>query len=185
VAVVLVIALAGLTGVLASGHGQASGTRAPVRYGGLPSWLPKTTIHTGRVVQASEAHPALEIQGDTVSVELPGGRVEVTAVGPEVPEEGRFPVPATSSCTFVVTFAAASRVIAIDPAAFALIDDLGHVRHPQVMAMDGGPPPREIVPGRPVSLKLRNVLPTGDGGLAWAPLRGRPIVTWDFVVEID
>lgn len=201
-AIAVAVALAALTGVLASGghgqaagtHGQNAGTRAlatrvtRAKYGGLPSWLPKSTTHTGQIARASEAHPALEIQGDTVSVELAGGHVDATAVGPEVPEEGRFPVPATSPCTFVVTFAGASRAMPIDPAAFALIDDLGHVRHPRVTAMNGGPPPREIMPGgRPVSLKLHDVLPTGDGGLSWTPpgTGPRPIVAWDFVVEID
>jgi hypothetical protein len=29
------------------------------------------------------------------------------------------------------------------------------------------------------------VLPTGDGGLEWAPEGARPIVAWDFDVEID
>ena len=41
------------------------------------------------------------------------------------------------------------------------------------------------IPPRPVSLKVYDVLPTGDGGLSWAPSRGRPIASWDFDVEID
>ncbi|MGO9248723.1 MAG: hypothetical protein ACLQQB_08665 [Solirubrobacteraceae bacterium] len=139
-----------------------------------------------RVVQASRAHPALAIQGDSVSVDLAHGRrVLATAVGPETPEQGRFPVPATSPCTFIVTFAHISGAIPIGAAAFTLIDERGHVRHPRVTAMNGGQPPRILRPGRPVSLRVYDVLPTGDGGLTWAPGGGRPIVSWDFDVEID
>ncbi|HWX43708.1 MAG TPA: hypothetical protein VNY52_00130 [Solirubrobacteraceae bacterium] len=138
-----------------------------------------------RVLQASRAHPALTIQGDTVSVALPSGRVLATAVGPEVPEEGRFPVPATSPCTFVVTFAHPAGAIPITASAFTFLDEHGHVRHPRATAMGGGPPPRFLRPGRAVSLKVYDVLPTGNGSLTWAPLGGRPIVSWDFDVEID
>ncbi len=139
----------------------------------------------GRIVKASRVHPVLAIQGDTVSVHLARGRVLATAVGPSVPEEGRFPVPATSPCTFIVTFAAASGVIPLSATAFTFIDGFGHVRHPRVTTMDGGVPPRQVLPGRTVSLRVHDVLPTGDGGLTWAPDGGRPIVSWDFDVEID
>jgi hypothetical protein len=138
-----------------------------------------------RVLQASRAHPALTIQGDTVSVALAGGRVLATAVGPEVPEEGRFPVPATSPCTFIVTFAAASGVIPLSATTFTFIDEFGRVRHPRVTAMSGGPLPRQVLPGRTLSLKVYDVLPTGDGDLSWAPEGARPIASWDFDIEID
>jgi len=127
----------------------------------------------------------LAIQGETVSIELPGGHVDATAVGPEVPEEGRAPIPATSPCTFVITFAAGSSAIPVDAAQFAFIDDLGHRREPRLTAMDGGPAPREIPAGRTASFKLHGVLPTGDGGLTWSPEGERAIVAWDFSVEID
>jgi hypothetical protein len=174
-----------LVGVLASHHGRSVVADPPARYGGLPSWLPEATAPVGRTVQASGAHPALAIQGDTVSVDLARGRVLATAVGPSVPEDGRFPVPATSPCTFIVTFASASGVIPLSARAFTFIDEFGHVRHPRVTVMGGGPLPRQVVPGRPMSLKVYDVLPTGDGGLTWAPDGGRPIVSWDFDVEID
>jgi hypothetical protein len=154
-------------------------------YGGLPSWLPKPKVHVNRILTASAAHPALSIQGDAVAVELPHGRVLATAVGPEVPEEGHFPVPASTPCTFIVTFASASGTIPLDPAAFTFLDDHGHVHHPRVTAMDGGPPPTTVPPGKTVSLRLHDVLPTGDGGLAWAPEGGRTLVGWDYTVEID
>jgi hypothetical protein len=192
---VLALALAAAVfGVALARHGSSatgpsgSATKrveSTARYGGIPTWLPKAKVPVDRILQASRAHPALAIEGDTVSIDLAGGRVLATAVGPSVPEEGRTPVPATSPCTFVVTFAAASAAIPLSATAFTFIDELGHVRHPRVTAIGGGPPPRKILPGRSQSLIVRDVLPTGDGGLAWAPAGGRPIASWDFDVEID
>jgi hypothetical protein len=197
-ALVLLAALVGvlLTGhsasaarhnVVASTHGKVAATHSSstAKYGGLPSWLPKAKAPVERVLQASRAHPVFAIQGNTVSVHLAGERVLATAVGPTVPEDGRFPVPATTPCTFIVTFAAASGVIPLNATAFTFIDELGHVRHPRVTAIGGGALPRLLLPGRPVSLKVYDVLPTGDGGLTWAPDGGRPIASWDFDVEID
>lgn len=179
-------------GILTIGSGRAAvhrtgaqGGASKARYGGLPSWLPRANVPVNRVLDASPAQPVLTIQGDTVSVALGRGRALVTAVGPSVPEDGRFPVPATSPCTFVVTFAHVDGAIPLSPRAFTLVDEYGHIRHPRVTSMDGGPPPARIVPGRTQSLKIHDVLPTGDGGLAWAPGGRRPLVSWDFNVEID
>jgi hypothetical protein len=190
-----------LVGVLLSGpsssrakHAGTASTQAKlaathsasaVRYGGLPSWLPKAKAPTERVLQASSDHPVLAIQGNTVAVHLAGGGVRATAVGPSVPEDGRFPVPATSPCTFIVTFAAASGVIPLSATAFTLIDEHGHVRHPRVTTTNGGALPRQVLPGGPLSLKVHDVIPTGDGALRWTPDGTRPIVLWDFDVEID
>lgn len=163
----------------------ATHSASAAKYGGLPSWLPKTKAPTERVLQASSAHPVLAIQGNTVAVHLADGGVSATAVGPSVPENGRFPVPATSPCTFIVTFAAAHGVIPLSSTAFTLIDERGHVRHPRVTTMDGGALPRQVMPGGPLSLKVYDVIPTGDGTLRWTPQNTRPVVLWDFDVEID
>ncbi len=155
------------------------------KYGGLPAWLPKAKLPVGQVLHASRAHPALSIQGEGISVALGRGSVLATAAGPSVPEEGRTPVPETSPCTFIVTFAHATGVIPLSAAAFKFVDEQGHVRYPDVTAMDGGAPPRAVAPGHTVSLAIKGVLPTGDGALSWAPGGGRPIASWDFDVEID
>jgi hypothetical protein len=163
--------------------GTADASKA--KYGGLPTWLPKAKVPVGQVLHASQAHPALSIQGEGISVNLGKASVLVTAAGPSVPEEGRTPVPKTSPCEFIVTFAHASGVIPIRAGVFKFIDEQGNVRHPRVTAMDGGAPPRAFVPGKPVSLTVYDVLPTGDGALTWSPRGGRPIASWDFDVEID
>jgi hypothetical protein len=155
------------------------------RYGGIPSWLPKATIPVGRIVTASAAHPALAIQGDTVAVHLATGRVLATAVGPAVPEEGHFPVPATSKCTFTVTFTRASGLTPLSSAAFTSIDERGHLHRLRVTAQNGGRLPADIAPGQTVTLTIKGRLPTGNGQLRWAPEGAKPIVSWDFDVEID
>jgi len=168
---VVVAVAAGSAGVFLT---RSGGSQA--RYGELPAWLPKPAVPVGRTVEASAAHPWLAVEGDTVSVDLARGRVLATAVGPAVPEEGRFPVPATSPCTFTVTLAAASGVVPLRSTAFTILDELGHLHHPRVTAEASG---------RTVVLTLKDVLPTGNGRLRWAPDGAAPIVSWDFDVEID
>jgi hypothetical protein len=182
-AVVSVAVVLGAVALLA-GHGGAKPSSA-ARYGGLPSWLPKESLPVGRIVQASAAHPVLGIEGDTVAVRSAGASSYATAVGPSVPETGKFPVPRTSPCTFIVTFAGTSGVVPLRPAAFTITDEQGRLHHPKVTALQGGTPPSQITAGKPVSLEIYAVLPTGSGSLNWAPDSQRPIVSWDFDVEID
>ncbi|MGO9763362.1 MAG: hypothetical protein ACLP1Q_19085 [Solirubrobacteraceae bacterium] len=85
---------------LTAGHGKAS---LKLKYGGLPSWLPKSTFNPNEVLQASLRKPVLAIQGNTVSINLAGGHVLAELVGPTVPEDGKFPVPRTSPATFILT----------------------------------------------------------------------------------
>jgi len=167
----------------AGGGSKASASSG--RYGGIPSWLPKATIPVDRIAAASTAHPWLAIEGDTVSVRLPSGRALVTAVGPAVPEEGRFPVPATTRCTFTVTFTSASGALPLSGAAFTVVDELGGLHHLVVRDMKAGASPAFVRAGRSVSLTMTAVLPTGNGQLRWAPVGSKPVVSWDFDVEID
>jgi hypothetical protein len=161
------------------------GASAATRYGQLPSWLPKAKTHTGRTVVASSAHPRLAIEGDSVVVDLTGGRTLATAVGPEVPEDGKFPVPPTSPCTFTVTLTSAHGAVPLEAGAFTILDELSHVHHPHVTAAGGGPLPARVRPGQTVKLRVSDVLPTGGGRLRWAPDGAKPIASWDFDVEID
>ena len=160
-------------------------SRSSVRYGGLPSWLPRARVKVGRLVHASAAHPWLAIEGDTVSVGLRGGSVTATAVGCAVPREGQFPQPRTTPCTFTVTLAATAGVVPLSASAFTIVDEFGQLHHPRVSVRGAGPLPRRLRAGRNVALILTDVLPTGNGRLSWAPAGARPIVSWDFAVEID
>jgi hypothetical protein len=180
------LALAGL--VAAGAYWESSRPAQPsssARYGGLPSWLPKTQIATGRVVSASAAHPWLAIEGDTVSVHLARGQVLATTVGPAVPATGLSPVPPTTPCTFTITLGRAAGTVPIRPGDFTIIDELGQLHHPRVTAQGGGPLPPAAAPGRTVTLIVHDVLPVGAGTLRWAPATTKPVVSWDFDVEID
>jgi hypothetical protein len=163
-------------------------TRSPgaaaAQYGGLPSWLPTATVPVGRVVTATPVKPWLATEGDTVRVVLPGGQLRVTAVGPAVPEEGQFPVPATTPCTFTITLVGGSGTVPLRAAAFTIRDEQGQLHHPRVTGPGGRPAPA-VAPGDTVTLTVKAVLPTGNGQLQWAPQGGKPVVSWDFDVEID
>ena len=161
------------------------GKAAAAKYGGIPSWLPAPSQSVGRIVQATAAHPWLAIEGDSVRVHLAAGQVLVTAVGPQVPEEGQFPVPATTPCTFTVTFTAASGSVPVNPAAFTALDEQGRLHRLSVRVRGGGAVPATVAPGHTVTLLMTVVLPTGSGTLRWTPSGTQPIVSWDFDVEID
>lgn len=155
------------------------------KYGGLPSWLPKSKTPVGRMVQASAAHPRLGIEGDTIIVHVGRAQVTMTVVGPQVPEEGKFPVPTTSPCAFDVTLTRASAPVALRGADFTVLDELGHLHFLRITARGGGSMPATIRPGQSLTLIMRAVLPTGNGTLRWSPQSPRPVASWDFDVEID
>ena len=185
---VLAAALAVVAGVVLSRPGAPARGTSPARassYGGIPAWLPKARVAVGRTVEASAAHPWLAVEGDAVLVNLPGGRLTATTVGPAVPRQGAFPVPATSPCAFTITFRRASAPVALNARAFTILDELGHMHHPRVTAAGGGSPPAWVLPGRTVTLTAAAVLPTGNGQLRWTPTGSTPLVSWDFAVEID
>jgi hypothetical protein len=161
-------------------------TSSSARYGGLPSWLPKPKVPVGRTLAATASRPALAVEGETVAVALPGYAVLATAVGPSVPAPpSTGPVPPSAPCTFIVTFARASGTVALDPGAFSIVDAFGDVVRPHVTGLRGGAPPAFVAPGHTVSVALHDVLPTGNGTLRWTPGGPRPVVSWDFAVELD
>ena len=133
--------------------------------------------------QASAAHPALGIEGDSVLVRLTDGQVLATAVGPQVPQQGKFPIPATTPCTFTVTFARASGTVPVSDGAFTIVDEQGRLHEPRVAIPAGSL--REVPAGQTITLSLSAILPIGAGQLRWSPAGGKPLVTWDFDVEID
>lgn len=175
------------------GPGESAGTLSGARvrtsghtYGYIPAWLPQAKVPVRRVVTASAARPRLAIQGDTVRVLAGGASVLVTIAGPSVPEEGRFPVPKTSPCTFTATFTRATAPIALDARQFATIDEAGRLHVLKVSAVGGGPVPARLRAGQTLTLTLSGRLPTGEGRIMWAPVAGRgPFAQWDFDVEID
>jgi hypothetical protein len=174
-----------LAGVLLSESGEPAARAAALKYGTLPSWLPKAKIPVGRLVNASAAHPWLAIQGDTVSVNLAHGRVLATAVGPAVvgggdDDEGG---PDTVVTTFTVTFTDVRGSVPLSAKAFTLYDEAYAV--PVRVSASGGGPPRSVAPGQTLSLTVHATLSEGGGVLRWSPLGGMAIVSWDYGLETD
>ena len=161
------------------------GAPATPRYGPIPAWIPRSPVPVGRVVTATPAHRWLAVEGDTVVADLAHAHTVVTAVGPAVPEEGAFPVPATSPCTFTVTFARTAGAVPLGAGVFTITDEQGGLHHPLVSLPGGVPLPARLPPGRSLTLTLSAVLPTGSGTLHWTPVGTQPLVSWDFDVEID
>jgi hypothetical protein len=174
--------LAVVLGLALSRTGAPSATG---RAWSLPSWLPKSTIPVDRVVTANAAHPWLAIEGDTVRADLAHGTTLVTAVGPAVPQSGVFPVPATSPCTFTLTLAGSTGRVPLGAGSFTITDEQGQTHRPLVTVQGGAPLPARVPPGRLLTLTVSAVLPTGNGTLHWAPAGARPLVSWDFDVELD
>jgi hypothetical protein len=155
-------------------------------YGYIPAWLGRSEVPVGRVVTATPTHPWLAVQGDTVRVRLPTAQVLASVTGPAVPAEGQVPVPKTTPCSFTATLTAASAPVEIAPKQFEASDEQGLLHTLKVTNLNGGPPPTQVTPGRTVERKMTAVLPIGQGRLMWAPITGgRPLVQWDFDVEID
>jgi hypothetical protein len=190
VAGALIVCLGGGAAAVAVGASAGSSPHrlaVSARYGGIPSWIPKAKLPVGRVVHASPRHPWLAIEGDGVDVALPGGTSYVTAVGPQVPaaDIATNPLKTRVPCTFDFTFARTAGSIPIRPGDFTIIDELGQLHHPKVTLVGGGRAPAHLRTRAPLTLSITSVLPVGAGMLRWAPLHGRPVVSWDFDVEVD
>jgi hypothetical protein len=181
---VVTVAIIVAAGLGLPGCGRTAGASSSQKYGGLPSWLPKSTLPVHRVVQASATRPQLGIEGDTIAVVLAGGRAKATAVGPYDTIQGRYPVPESTPCTMVVTIADVTGTVPINPGDFTFLDELGNLYHPQV-TVDGVAPPTTAPIGHSISVRVHQVLPTGSGQLRWSPASSTPIASWDFSVEID
>jgi hypothetical protein len=151
---------------------------------GRPIHLRRTT-NLGAVARASSGHPRLAVQGDTVSVALSHGRALAQATGPAVSRHSPLAVAATTPCTFKVTLTARSGTVPLSAAAFTIVDEQGHVHHPLLATAGGVTLPRRLAPGRSVTLIVKAALPVGGGRIAWAPTGARPLVAWDFDVELD
>ncbi len=168
---------------------RPNGPRIPS--GGRGSADPATAFEAGeatdvgRIEPASAAHPWLAIEGDAVSVTVAGGRTLATVVGPRIPRRGGVPAPPTTRCTFTITLTDTSGEVPLRGGAFTIVDEYGQVHHPRVTVSGGGSPPSTVAPGHTVSLTASAMLPTGNGQLRWAPAGTRPIVSWDFDVEVD
>lgn len=186
--IVIVVAIAVV--LLTTGGSQPKGAAA-LKYGTIPSWLPKPVPPKNQVVSATAAHPALAvIEGNTVHAYVAGGSAMVTAVGPAIPswvstdaQSGHWQAGETAPSTFTVTFAAAKGVVPLNPKAFSVMTAQGQVVFPAITVRGGGRLPAKVAPGKPLELTVRAGLPEGEGEIRWAP-SGKVLVGWVYELEL-
>jgi len=181
-----------LVGVYAATRSNTGATTSPAAaapasananntYGALPSWLPKATVKTGRVVASSTSHPWVALEGDVVVVHVGTAHAATSIVGPRVPREGQFPLPKTTPAAFTMTLRDASGPMTVNTRQVVIFDERGHRHWPVVV----GPAVRVVTPGHPLTIAMHAVIPSGPGEIVWMTASGSPIVSYEFVAEID
>jgi hypothetical protein len=151
-------------------------------YGGLPSWLPKSSAPTNKVLHASARRPQLAIEGDVVHVALSTGvSTTVVMVGPQTPPFVAPPPPSTTA-TLTISLTHTTGAVALRARDFALIDGNGRIYRPDNFV--GGRASVLVASGAATSVRIRQYMAVGSGSIRWAPA-GHPVVTWEFTVEND
>ncbi len=128
--------------------------------------------------EASESHYQLVAAGTPVRVSLGDATAVAAVAGPDLTIT---PGPPATHAPGVltVTVSAEHGSLGVDPARFLALDQ---AQDPVALTADSGPTSAQ--PGHPVALHLSADFATGHTTLTWQPT-GQPMVTWDFVVEID
>jgi hypothetical protein len=164
--------------------GCTAAARPEPKYGSLPGFLPKDSIHPDSVLTGTAAKPALTTEGDSVRVAINGGTVLATITGPQVPGEGLPYQADATTCTWTVTLTDATTDIPISTSAFTSIDHLGAV-YRSALVLGQPKPPAELKPGQSATFELRAVMAVGEGLMRWSPDGQHILASWDFEVEND
>jgi hypothetical protein len=181
-AVTAVIAACGAFGV---GIAVAGGSRSPSpRYGGLPSFLPRSSLHPDSTLTGTTGRPALTSEGDSVRVQSDHRSVVATVAGPVVPGEGLPYQPSATTATWTVTLTGASAPVPIRLSTFSAVDSQGQVY--RLAFVPGQPrPPAQLDSGQTARFEVRAVTAVGEGTIRWAPYRNDVLAIWDYTVEND
>lgn len=149
-----------------------------------PTYFGTGSAPVDAVLTGSAIRPALTAEGQAVLVELEGGSVMATVVGPDVPGEGLPKVTDTTTCTWIVTLEAATGALPVKLDDFTASDHLGAV-YKMALAPGQRTLPATIARGQSLTFSLRTIMPTGEGLMRWAPGGSDLVASWDFVVEND
>ena len=182
-AVAVPAALLALSGCSAAASHPVSAA-ADDKYGSLPSFLPKDSIHPDSILTGSASKPALTTEGDSVKAKFATGSALVSVVGPEVPGEGLPYQSDATTCTWTVTITGVSGSIPVRASDFSSIDHLGTIYHPTLVTGQSAPP-SELRPGQKATFELRAEMTVGEGLMRWAPDGKHIVGSWDFEVEND
>lgn len=121
--------------------------------------------------------------GDPVRVELPGADLLAQVSGPDVqlptPVPGQPLTAQDAPGVLTVSLTAASGSLDVPSSSFLGLDE---ERRP--IALESDTDRVTVTPGHPATVHLSARFSSGHTTLSWQPA-GRPVVTWDFVVEID
>jgi hypothetical protein len=157
---------------------------------GIPAFIPRNTIAVNRIVTATPSHPQLAIQGVSVQLDLPSGRVLAMLNGPLVNNKYVGTNDPTVPAAFVLTFTNARGTIPLAPDDFRIADQLGSNIVPTVRVKGGAPLPKQLDSGQRLTLLMTSIVAAGDGTIVYNPTGivepgHRPLVGWDFIVEDD
>lgn len=171
-------AAAGLT-LTAACSGGASSAAAPLAGAGH---YPVATARPPQVSSASAGHYQLVAAGDQVHVQVGTARVLARMSGPEIDQVGAVPgKPPPTSAPGVLTVSLTSEQGTLDVPAGSFLT-LGE-RQDRI-AVHADHTAVHVAPGRPATFHLSTAFRAGHTTFTWQP-QGAPLVTWDFVVELD
>ncbi len=169
-----VLALAGLCVALLPACSSAA-AHAPAA-GAYPVATPASAVLA--TPTAGAGHYALVSAGDPVQVDVGGAQLVARVDGPELTVPPG-PPPDHAAGVLTVTLTSTQGELTVQASSFLLLDK-GRV----AVATRADAAAVHVAPGSPATLRLSADVPAGHGTLTWQ-LTGHPLVTWDFVVEVE
>lgn len=143
---------------------------------------PVATAPSQLVVSASAGHYQLVSAGDLVHVQVGAARVLARMSGPEIDQrssEPGMPPPISAPGVLTVTLTSERAPLDVPATSFLTLGTLQdairvHADHTAV----------HLAPGRRATPHLSTAFRAGHTTFTWQP-EGKPLVTWDFIVELD
>jgi len=179
-AVVAAAALTGCSGAAGAAGEAGEATSAP-HAGAYLVATPVPQVTSTPTVSAGGYQ--LVAAGDPVRVVLPDADLVAVVAGPELdvpePAPGQ-PITAQSAPGVLsVTLTVDSGHLTVPASSFLALDE-----DQDPVALTSSAPTVTATPGHPATVQLSSRFATGHTTLTWQP-QGAPLITWDFVVEID
>lgn len=177
------VAAAGVLLALTAGcaHGQSAGAPAVAPASGHYAVV-TAPARASEVPLASRGHYRLVSAGDTVRVKVGSAVVRATMTGPEIDQSGYVvgqPPPSSADGVVTVVLQAETGSLRVPASSFLTLGE-----HQDRIRVRADHARLDVAPGHPVTLRLATRFTAGHTTLTWQP-QGTPLVTWDFVIELD
>lgn len=194
-----VAVLGGLGLALALGSGGSTRRSAlPGIYayhkGRVPAWIPNARAAANPTpITASMVSPVSTlVEGDTIRAVFPRGMALVDVTGPTEPawveraiQDGHSKWGQQSPGTFTVTYSKVQGTVPVAAGAFLVRMPQGTFRPASVRPLRGDTVPSVLHHGQSLTLLLHfQLLPAGEGAMAWTPERDHLLAGWDFDFEL-